>query len=189
MAEALHEWARALDTLHTQVWKRLERGVADRRAPARHPTLASVDGKGMPQARTVVLRAAHHDTASLNIYTDCHADKVSEVRANPYAALHIWDNIAHLQIRFSTEVVVHTGEALKSIWEQLSDHAQSCYGFHPASGDVIAESLAYEKYPDLKAFAMLELSIQQMDILHLGHRHRRARFQRDDDWAGQWVVP
>lgn len=29
-----------------------------------------------------------------------------------------------------------------------------------------------------------------MDLLHLGiQHHRRAQFTRDDDWAGQWVVP
>jgi spermidine/putrescine transport system substrate-binding protein len=49
MAEALHEWARSLPDLHSQGWKRLVRGVNDRRAAGRHPTLATVDAQGMPQ--------------------------------------------------------------------------------------------------------------------------------------------
>lgn len=189
MTDDLHEWARLLHTLLDQVWKRLARGVADRRAPARHPTLATVDPAGMPQARTAVLRSADPETGLLRVYTDRHADKVDDVRAHPYAAIHVWDNVAHWQMRLSATVEVRTGQALEPIWAQLSDHAQQCYGFHPASGDPINDGLAYDKWPDLDAFAMLELSIRAMDILHLGHQHRRASSARADDWAGQWVVP
>jgi hypothetical protein len=189
MTEELHEWARSLDTLLDQTWKRLARGVADRRAPARHPTLATVDHAGLPQARTVVLRSADPDTGQLRIYTDRHADKVDDVQAHPFAAVHVWDNVAHLQMRLGAEVEILTGETLAPVWTQLTDHARSCYGFHPASGGAIADGLAYEKWPDLNAFAVLELTIKHMDILHLGYQHRRARYHRGDGWAGQWVVP
>ncbi len=184
-----HDWAEALDTLLDQTWKRLQRGVADRRAPGRHPTLATVDADSMPQARTVVLRSADPDTATLRVYSDQSADKVHEVRAHPHAAVHIWDNIAHLQLRLLADVTVMTGEALQPVWDQLSNHARNCYGFQPASGDPIGDGLAYDKLPELSAFAVLELKIQRMDILHLGHRHRRARFSRSDNWQGHWVVP
>jgi len=189
MTEALHDWAQSLDTLLDQTWKRLARGVADRRAPARHPTLATVDTAGLPQARTVVLRSADPDTAQLRVYTDRYADKVEHVQTHPHAAIHVWDNVAHLQLRLSAAVKVITGDTLQPVWTQLSDHARSCYGFHPASGDVITEGLAYEKLPDLASFAVLELTVEHMDILHLGYQHRRAHYSRDDDWAGQWVVP
>mgnify|MGYP006421795365 CR=1 FL=1 len=189
MTDELHEWARSLDTLQEQAWKRLGRGVADRRAPARHPTLATVDREGMPQARTVVLRAADPDPASLKVYTDRYADKVDEVSAHPYAAIHVWDNTAHLQLRLTGGVAIHTGAAIEPIWSQLSDHARNCYGFHPASGQSMSEALAYDVQPDPGSFAVLELMIQRMDVLHLGNRHRRAQFSRSDDWAGQWVVP
>ncbi|MFP3387127.1 pyridoxamine 5'-phosphate oxidase family protein, partial [Tritonibacter sp. SIMBA_163] len=52
------------------------RGVHDRHAPARHPTLATVSPAGMPQARTVVLRGADKQAATLTLYTDVHSDKV-----------------------------------------------------------------------------------------------------------------
>lgn len=45
------------------------RGVDDRHAPARHPTLATVNSEGKPQARTVVLRAADQRSATLDIHT------------------------------------------------------------------------------------------------------------------------
>lgn len=189
MTDEMHEWAQSLDTLQEQAWKRLGRGVADRRAPARHPTLATVDRDGMPQARTVVLRAADRDRASLSVYTDRYADKVDEVSAHPYAAVHVWDNTAHLQLRLVGEVAIHTGAAIESTWSKLSEHARKCYGFSPASGQSVSEALAYDVQPDSGSFAILELMIRRMDVLHLGHRHRRAQFSRADDWNGQWVVP
>lgn len=184
-----HDWARALDTLHAEAWQRLARGVADRRAAARHPTLATVDASGMPQARTVVLRAADRATATLRVYTDRLANKVKELQAHPHAALHVWDKSAHLQIRLLAEAVIHTGESVHATWEGLSEHARQCYGFSPASGDRLEDGLDYQKWPALEAFAVLQLSIQQMEVLHLGHRHRRARYRRCDDWAGHWLVP
>ena len=39
-------------------WRHLTRGVADARAPARTPVLATVSSEGLPEARMVVLRAA-----------------------------------------------------------------------------------------------------------------------------------
>ncbi len=44
MIPDLHPWASSLSEIYAQVWMRLLRGVRDRRAPARHPTLA----KGCP---------------------------------------------------------------------------------------------------------------------------------------------
>lgn len=183
------QWAGQLDTLLNQVWLRLARGVNDRRAPGRHPTLATVDREGMPQARTVVLRSAEPSDGVLTIYSDRRADKVEQVLNHPHATVHIWDNIAHLQMRLLTRVCVRADAAVVPIWDQLSAHARACYGFQPASGEPLAEGLAYEKWPDPSAFVVLELTVDKMDILHLGRRHRRAHYQRSDDWAGQWVVP
>jgi hypothetical protein len=29
----------------------------------------------------------------------------------------------------------------------------------------------------------------EIDLVHLGARHRRAGFVRTDDWAGTWMAP
>ena len=189
MTPETHQWAQSLDTLHDQAWKRLARGVADRRAPCRHPTLATVDAEGTPQARTVVLRAADPKAARLRVYTDRHADKVDEVQLTPKATVHVWDNVAHLQLRLIASVEVLIGPAVEPVWAQLSDHARQCYGFSPASGSAIDDGLAYAKQPSADSLAVLELTLQHMEVLHLGHRHRRARFSRLDGWSGQWVTP
>ncbi|MBC7477316.1 MAG: pyridoxamine 5'-phosphate oxidase family protein, partial [Pseudorhodobacter sp.] len=99
MKPDLHPWASELSHLHAEVWLRLSRGVHDRHAPARHPTLATVSVDGRPQARTVVLRAADKPAGTLDIHTDLYSAKFQELRATPFAALHMWDPAAHLQVR------------------------------------------------------------------------------------------
>ena len=84
-----HPWACDLSQLYAEVWARLTRGVHDRHAPARHPTLATVTPEGRPQARTVVLRAADKAAGTLDIHTDLRSAKVGDLRVTPFAALHV----------------------------------------------------------------------------------------------------
>jgi hypothetical protein len=184
-----HPWASNLADLHARVWILLIRGVADRRAPARHPTLATVTPDGMPRARTVVLRAADPASASLDVHTDQHSAKMADVAATPFAALHIWDSSAHLQIRIEASIELLTGAEAAKIWARMSEPLRSAYGTIPHPGMPIAESLDYAKSPEAASFAVLRLRMLAMDVLHLGTHHRRARFQRDGGWQGQWLVP
>ena len=84
-----HPWASDLAQLYAEAWLRLARGVHDRHAPARHPTLATVSPDGRPQARTVVLRAADITAATLDIHTDLRSAKIGDLCATPFAALHV----------------------------------------------------------------------------------------------------
>lgn len=189
-----HPWAATLDSLHAQIWTRLTRGVHDRRAPARHPTLATVDASGKPQARSVVLRAADAAAGTLSLYTDRHSAKVSELTANPSAALHIWDSVAHLQIRIEASATVLTAATadadIAHLWARIPEPSRYAYSSTATPGQPIPEALAYTKTPDASAFALLRLTVSAIDALHLGRdQHRRARFTRADGWAGQWLVP
>ncbi len=184
-----HPWATTLEGLHAEVWTRLIRGVHDRRAAARHPTLATVAPDGSPQARTVVLRAADRASATLRVYTDAQSAKMTELRTRPLAALHVWDSGAHLQMRLATHVTVHSGDAVANLWAKLPEEARLSYGCTPAPGQPIPDALAYRKTPDPSVFTVLELRLQAMDIVHLGPQHRRARFSRIEGWAGIWCAP
>lgn len=185
----LHPWAVDLSTLHAQIWSRLTRGVRDRHAPARHPTFATVSPDGWPEARTVVLRAANETDGTLDIHTDLRSAKVTALRINPRAAIHIWDGSAHLQTRMDVLVTILTGEAAASYWEKLPEQGRLNYGTTPAPGGPIADSLDYVKQPDQSIYAVLRCSVQAIDAVHLGPQHRRARFDYANGRAGQWLVP
>ena len=184
-----HPWAADLSALHAQVWLRLSRGVRDRRAASRHPTLATVSREGRPEARTVVLRAVDAAGGTLDIHTDTLSAKVAELCANPFAALHVWDSGAHLQIRLEADVTILTGLDVAALWARVPDAARTAYGGSPAPGGPLADALAYDKTPDPARFAVVRLQVRAMDVLHLGPDHRRARFVRADGWSGTWLVP
>lgn len=184
-----HPWASDLALLHAEVWRHLTRGVHDRHAPARHPTLATVSLDGRPQARTVVLRAADKAAGTLDIHTDLRSAKVVDLRANPFAALHVWDTSAHLQLRIDARVTVLTGPDVAATWKGVPETSRGAYGSTPAPGQAIAKALGYPKAADPACFAVLRLEILTVDALHLGPNHRRARFDRKTGWAGAWLAP
>ena len=189
MTTDLHAWADHLDTLHAQVWSRLVRGVGDRHAPARHPTLATVSAEGWPEQRTVVLRAVDPGLGSLDIHTDLRSDKVAALRHSPRAALHVWDPAAHLQTRLAVAVEVLTGDEVAAVWAKVPEASRLSYGAEPPPGQAIAGPLDYQTHADPARFAILRCRVVAIDALHLGPQHRRARFDAADNWAGQWLTP
>ncbi len=184
-----HPWACDLSQLYAEVWTRLVRGVHDRHAPARHPTLATVSPEGRPQARTVVLRAADKSAGTLDIHTDLRSAKVGDLRTTPFAALHVWDTSAHLQLRLEAHVTLLTGPDVATIWAGVPATSRLSYGSTPAPGQPIAQALDYTKIPDAGSFVVLRLQISTVDALHLGQNHRRARFDLHNEWAGVWLAP
>ncbi len=185
----MSEWFETLEGVLGQVWSRLSRGVADRRALARHPTFATVSPAGWPEARTVVLRRADRAEAVLEVFTDLASGKVASLRAAPLAALHVWEPSPRLQIRVQAEVEILTGDAVAERWEGLTPEGRTSYGCVPPTGAPIAAALAYEKTSDPAAFAVLRCRAVSIDAVHLGEVHRRALYLREDGWAGEWLAP
>ena len=185
----MSEWFETLAGLHDQVWQRLGRGVADRRAPGRQPTLATVSADGWPEARTVVLRRAERSAALLEVYTDSMSDKIASLSHAPRAALHVWEPKLDFQMRLQADVTLLQGDAVANRWESVPDIARLSYGVTPPPGAPIAAALDYDKTPDQSRFCVLSLTLTHIDVVHLGDAHRRAAFRADDGWAGQWLVP
>lgn len=183
----MSEWFETLEGVHAHVWARLAAGVADRTAPAREVVLATTSPTGWPEARTVVLRGAA--AGVLEVHTDLHSAKVASLRADPRAALHVWDAGAALQIRIEARVSIHSGAEVADTWARVPDPSRQSYGVTPPPGQPIADALAYVKKPDAATFAVLRCAVEAIDAVHLGSQHRRARFERLGGWAGQWLAP
>jgi pyridoxamine 5'-phosphate oxidase len=184
-----HPWVQQLDTMYDHAWKRLVRGVHDRQAPARHPTLATVSPEGLPKARTVVLRAADPLQGRLEIHTNLHSSKIADLMATPVAALHVWDSGSRLQIRVEADVKIASGADVAARWARVPAQSRTAYSSSHWPGHAIADALAYDNQPDPAVFAVVYLDVRTLDLLHLGVHHRRARFQREDHWVGQWLAP
>jgi pyridoxine/pyridoxamine 5'-phosphate oxidase len=183
-------WETTLEDTLAEVWRRLARGVADRRAPARHPTIATVDASGAPTLRTVVLRAADRAAATLEIHTDSASAKAAHLARDPRAALHVWEPRARLQLRLAARAEALAGAEAEARWAKIPEGARLAYGGAPAPGAPLDRPEAHDPAPDHARFLPLRLHVEEIETLHLGEdRHRRARFRAADGWAGRWIAP
>jgi pyridoxamine 5'-phosphate oxidase len=170
-------------------WQRLTRGVADRSAAARHPVFATVSADGLPEARTVVLRAASRAEGTVEVHTDAGSGKVASLQARPVAQLMIWDEPCKLQIRVSTTVKIASGEEVAGRWTQIPDGSRMSYGASPPPGTVIDHAHAYTKLASPERFTVLTCKIVEIELMQLAEIHRRAVFRASEDWNGWWWVP
>jgi general stress protein 26 len=173
-----------LEELHDLAWSRLEAGVSDASAPARNLVLATVGPDG-PEARTLVLRGADREAGTLEMHGDAASAKVAQLRADPRAAVHLWDAGASLQVRLRGEVEVISGEEADAAWERVPEGARFNYGGTPAPGEPIAAPVAHEPGAERGRFAMLRLRAREVEVLLLGERHLRAVFAD----GARWVAP
>lgn len=171
-----------LPSLLDLVWSRLSRGVADRRHPARHPTLATIGPDG-PEARTLVLRGADRGAATLILHTDRASPKVAQIGADPRVALHVWVPKDRLQIRIRATAHAEPGDP--DLFARLPQAARANYG-----GAVPGQALPSPEEPegDPARFAVLRLTVGEIDVLVLDDPHVRAVFAAPD-WQGRRVAP
>ncbi len=185
MSDALHR----LDGTLEAVWQRLARGVADRRAAARHPVLATVGRARGAEARVVVLRRADREAGVLDVHTDTASGKIAEIARDPMATLLVWDARAQLQIRLRVTVEVRQDLDAQAEWARVPDASRKNYGGTPP-GTAIDAPEAAEDGAEAARFAVLSCRIDEIETLHLGRdRHYRAIFRRDAGFAGAWLAP
>ncbi|MEL6436216.1 MAG: pyridoxamine 5'-phosphate oxidase family protein [Pseudomonadota bacterium] len=183
-------FARSLDATLDTVWQALARGVGDRRAPERHPTLATVGTDDTPQMRTVVLRAADRTASTLDIHTDVQSRKVAELARQPRCMLHVWNPKLKLQMRIAADAKTLTGDAVAPIWSRVPDASRYAYGGTPYPGQPIDAPEDFMSEVDVNRFAVLRMTLTSIETLCLApDRHYRAVFSAADNWAGGWVAP
>jgi len=178
-----------LAAYYQAAWQHLARGAADSRHPARFPTFATVSPNGLPEARTVAVRRATLSRREIEVHTDIDTPKVASLRSHPCAALHIWIPRSQLQIRLTTDVEVLTGPDTDAAWAAVPSASRVSYGTQPIPGTPIEHVYDYEKPALRDRFAVLCCTVIEMDIVHLGEKHRRAIFNDTTAWRGTWVAP
>ena len=170
-------------------WSVIKTGVADGTSPARYPTLSTVSADGWPEARTLAVRHADRTLMLVESHTDITSDKLRSLAQSPRIGYHFWDPATQIQIRLWTTVEVVTGDAVAPLWDRIPPNSRLSYGETPSPGTPIPTATAYVKEPDQTAFGVLRCTIQKMDVVDLNVPHRRAHFERSDQWAGTWLAP
>jgi pyridoxamine 5'-phosphate oxidase len=189
-----------LDGTLAEAWRLIARGVADRRSPFHHPTVATLGLDGFPQARTVILRGCDVASRTLRFHTDARSMKAREIGADGRAALHFYDPGVKIQIRVSGTATLHTSDAAAdAAWTGSRVFSRQCYGIAPGPGTGIAMGGGFS-LPDVTDdataagranFAAITIGVARLEWLYLAAAgHRRARFAWDSGAldAG-WLAP
>ena len=182
-----------------EVWawakRLLSRGVADRRSAFRYPTLANVDGAGLPRLRTVVLREFDPAARRLTIHTDRRSAKLRDIRTGARVALHIYDQAAAIQIRLDAVAVVYLDDPMaQGAWARTPLPSRLGYAMEPPPGTPVSVPPDTPGDPEAGAcnLAVLQVTFDRLEWLWLGHDgHRRAAFTWDeaDGCEATWLAP
>ena len=178
-----------LSAFYDLAWQQLENAMKMRDLASRQVALATVSMDGRPEARTVVLRDVSRASSILRVNTDVVSAKVTSLGAHPFAELLYWNAETVLQLRLKARVEIMRGDETASIWPSIPRESRSNYGSNPETGTPISNVFDYEKLGLPQNFAILTFHVDDIDVVELGDRHRRAHFNRKSDWVGQWIVP
>lgn len=191
-----------LDATLAEIWSRLARGAADRRAAMHVVQLATLGADGGPRVRSLVLRGAAASERRLRLHTDRRSPKAAEIAAEPRAEMCAYDPGAKIQIRARGRLALHLHDAeADAAWAASRPGSRVCYRapFAPGAGidrpDGGDPGDAAREPDDPEAgrdrFAALTLDVERLDWLYLAARgHRRAAFDwTGDGWGGRWLAP
>jgi general stress protein 26 len=174
-------------TLSREIWNALQHAVVRRDHGWRTPVLATTDAEGLPDARTVVLRAADPVTQTLRVFSDRRSPKVAQLKRNPEAVLVFWCPQLSWQLRARVAAQVdESSEQLDQIWADIRETgAAADYLTAEAPGDALSSQAP--RAADEHALCVLEFRTQSLDWLMLSREgHRRARLE---DGHLVWLTP
>ena len=183
--------------IYNKIWYFLEDGVKDRNSPFHTPTLITLENNN-PSARTLVLRGVDRESETLRFHTDKRSKKIEQINSNPNSVIHIYSQNEKLQLRFKSNLTLHTdGLLVDDAWEKSYGMSKICYQISDTPGTVIKNQDGYEYVPkenhDGKDnFIVILAKIIEIEWLYLSSEgHHRAKFTRNknNQLEVSWLVP
>lgn len=176
------------------VWDEIAAAAINRRHSFRTFTLATVDGDGCPQARTLVLRGADPERRTIRFHADARSPKVAGLRANPAACALFYGSAEKLQVRAHGTVTIHRSDAVSAeAWREMQPMSRDVYRAPLTPGsetDAATKSLPLpEAFDNL---AVCELTLSSLEWLSLsseGHIRVRHEFHPDGTITAHRLQP
>lgn len=187
---------RDLDAVLDEIWRRLDRGAADKRSAFNTVYVSTLSEDGWPETRVVVLRRAEPSRRRLIYHSDRRAAKIGQIAADGRTSLTVWDPSAKLQLRVRGRSFVATDDPLADEeWTRSHEGSRAIYRVpeppgrpldDPAEGDGERGDITGRAH-----FAVVAVTASSLEWLHLRRGgHRRARFDFEDEgWRGRWIAP
>ena len=191
-----------LELTLAECWRLLQEGAASRHSVFHVPTVATLDERGLPELRTMVLRAAEPERQLLRFHTDRRSAKIAQVASCPSGAIHIYDKPTGIQLRLAASLSIEMeGDEVEAAWAASRSFSRICYRVTEAPGREVEhpEAVAFDHGAadgGRSRFCILLARIHRIEWLHLAHAgHRRAVFELIEknaakpEWTGRWLVP
>lgn len=182
----------------------LAEGVRRGRHPYHLLVAATITPDGLPAARTVVLRRFDAEKRQLMFHTDRRSAKVDALEACPAIALMFYDSQSKIQLRFTAQAMIHSGDALaREQWAQTRAESKLCYSNPVGSGGVVSQAEACgmeggepitEPDRDAQAFAHFAVvncqysALDMVTLHHMGHERCLICWDAQDNLVGQWLA-
>jgi len=190
-----------LDAIADFAWAELTLAAHDGESQFRHAQLATVGPQGWPQSRTVILRHADAGRRETGFHTDRRSAKAAELASQTAVALAAYDRPRGLQLRLWGQADLHVDDAAaQAAWAALHPPLRTPYrAIHapgkpldaPEAGDP-ADAALNPADPDsgYENFAFVVIRVARLEWLQLRPTgHRRARFEWNTRWEGNWLAP
>jgi pyridoxamine 5'-phosphate oxidase len=158
-------------------------------------TLATVDPRGRPHARTVIVRWFDERRDTIWMTTDSRSAKIVQLRANPEVEMVFWALHERQQFRLCGPIqIVTDGPTRQDPWEALTDTARAMF-FWPPPGEArrpedVFPSAVRAEVPPPETFVLLGLQPREVEALELNESpHRRRRWREAGGWNVELLNP
>lgn len=180
-----------LEELPVRLWAELVRASRDRHHGWRLPVLATVDARGAPQARTVVLRGADATSGELVCYTDRRSPKVAQLRVDGRGVLVFWCARLSWQLRATVRLAVEDeGPRVQAAWARVAGQPGARDYLAPAPpGTAVSQPGVADALQAGHQLAVLSARVEALDWLELDRRHGPRRAAVDAQGRAQWLMP
>jgi len=191
----------SLNTIHKTIWEYLEEGISNSKSGFHFPVVSTIDKKGYPCSRTVVLRKIDKKNKTISFNTDIRSNKWLEMKNNNKISVNIYDANKKTQIRILGKGTLnYNNKNWDNAWKSTPNMSRECYSTPYSPSTIIQKpedidnnlknikDKEFEKYK--VNFGRIDVHIHSLDWLYLIHTgHRRAQFIYDSKISMSWLAP
>lgn len=177
--------------LFEQLKMELVNGFSKKGHPFRYFTLATIDKKGTPQQRTVVLRKANPELELL-FYTDRRSHKIQQIVANDTVSALFYHPKKLLQLKIEgIAKIMNDDRIIESLWSGIPLKSRKDYITQHAPGSLLNVPDEVDYLNNENHFCIVRIIPGKIEYLRLKRpNHLRVLFTKEtSDWKGSFLVP
>lgn len=180
-----------------RTWEALRSGATSGN-PFNFLQLATVNERGSPEVRTIVVRQVDRNDAALYFVTDVRSPKMEDIGHNHNVALVGYDAASRVQIRLTGSAnTVGDHERLAEQWGRLSEKTRDSFHSPVAPGtrlypdEKVLSAVEKDEMSTFKRYCLMRVNLATLECLDISQaEHVRYCFVRSErGWLGARRAP